>query len=192
MPFESILYLGSGIAALGFAIGAFVFLAWAFLGRRGDPRRRRLRFVLSSATLFVASVLAAFSMFHLVLLPGSMQLITPDFRPPYDWCSRVLTAAVFILLYASAVFLVGAVYQRLGTRRRVLLTSLGCLLLTLAVCAADYALIYHVQVPAYDRYVLIEHRDWKTHVGERAPGITVVMLDGSKKPLSIFAARSCY
>ncbi len=167
MPFESILYLGSVIAALGFAIVAFVFLAWSFLGRRGDPRMRRLRFALSSAALSVVSVLSAVSMFYLVLLPLQIH-DSPDFRPPYEWCSRILTAAVFILLYASAIFLVRAVYQKLGTRKRVLLTSLGCLLLTLAVCAADYALIYHVQVPAYDRYVLIEHRDWKTHVGERA------------------------
>ena len=50
-------------------------------------------------------------------------------------------------------------------------------------------LIYHVQVPAFDRYLLIDSRDWKTHVGDPAPDISVVMLDGSKKRLSDFRGK---
>src|SRR5262245_9324853 len=45
--------------AVGFAIAAIVFLVWAFLGNRGDPRKRRLRMALSSVLLFVAAVLSA-------------------------------------------------------------------------------------------------------------------------------------
>jgi peroxiredoxin len=189
MPFKSLLYLGSGIAALGFAIGTLFFLAWALVGRRGDPRKRRLRFALSSAALLVASALSAVSMFHLVLLPSTMQVIRPDYQAPYEWCSKVLSASVPFILYASAVLLIGAINQTLGTRKRALLRSLGCLLLALPMYAAGYMLIYHVQVPAFDRYVLIESRDWKTHIGDPAPDISVVMLDGSKKRLSDFRGK---
>ena len=43
---------------------------------------------------------------------------------------------------------------------------LGCSLLALPIYAAGYMLIYHVQVPAFERYVLIESREWKTRIGE--------------------------
>jgi peroxiredoxin len=184
MPFKSLLYLGSGIAALGFAIGTLFFLAWALISGRGDPRRRRLRFALSSAALLVASVVSAVAMFHRVLLPSTMQVIRADFEAPYQWCSTVLAAAVPVTLYASAILLIRAITQTPGTRKRALLMSLGWLLLTLPMYAAGYLLIYHVQVPAFDRYVLIESRDWQTHIGDPAPDISVVMLDGSTKRLS--------
>jgi peroxiredoxin len=189
MPFESLLYLGSGVAAVGFAMGTLLFLAWALIGRRGDSRRRRLRFALSSALLLLASVLSAVSLYHFVLLPSSMQVIRPDFQAPYQWWSQVLSAAVPIVLYVSAVLAIRAMNKRQGTRKRALLVSLGCLLLTLPMCVADYMLIYHVQVPAFERYVSIESRDWKTHVGDLAPDISVVMLDGSKKRLADFRGK---
>lgn len=182
--FEWVLYLGSGIAFIGFAIGTLFFLVWALIGRRGDPRRRRLRFALSSAALFVGSFLAAVSMLYLVLLPGTMQRMRPDFQAPYVWCSKVLSTAVPIMLYASAVLVIRAVNQTQGTRKRAVLMPLGCLLLTVPMYAAGYLLIYRVQVLAFERYVLIENRDWKTHIGDSAPNVSVVMLDGSTKRLS--------
>jgi peroxiredoxin len=188
--FEWVLYLGSGIAFIGFAIGTLFFLAWALIGRRGDPRRRRLRFALSSAALFVASFLAGLSMLYLVVLPIPTQSMQPDFQAPYVWCSKALSTAVPIMLYASAVLLIRAVNQTQGTnRKRAVVMLLGCLLLTLPMYAAGYMLIYHVQVPAFNRYVHIENRDWKTHVGDRAPDVSVEMLDGSKKRLSEFRGK---
>jgi peroxiredoxin len=188
MPFKSLLYVGSISAALGFAMGALLYLAWAFIGGRGDPRRRRLRFALSHAALFVASVLSALSIYHLVLLPSEMDA-KPDFRAPYEWCSKVLSAAVPIVLYASAILAARAVKQAPGSKRRALLMSVGCLLLTLPMCAADYVLIYHVQVPAFVRYKWIESGVWRTHIGDPAPDISVVMLDGSTKRLSNFRGK---
>jgi peroxiredoxin len=189
MPFESLLYLSSSVVALGFALGTLFFLAWALVGRRGDPRRRRLRIALSGAALLVASFLTAVSIFYLVMWPSSMLIIRPDFQAPYGWCSKVLSAAVPFILYAAAVLLIRAINQPPGSRKRALLMSLGCLLLTLPMYAAGYMLIYHVQVPAFDRYVFIESRDWKTHIGDPAPDISVVMLDGSKKRLSEFRGK---
>ena len=139
MPFTLLLYLGSEIAAIGFAIGTLLFLAWALIGWRGDPRRRRLRFALSSAALLVASVVSGVAMLHLVLLPSMMKVKTPDFHAPYESCSKVLSAAVPIIPYVSAVLLIRAINQTLGTRKRALLISLGCLLLTLPVCRRLHA-----------------------------------------------------
>jgi peroxiredoxin len=189
MLFESLFYLVPGIAAFVFAIGNLVSLAWALIGRRGDPRRRLLRFVLSIAALSGAWILSAVSMVLLVALPSSMEVIRPDFQAPYAWCRKVLSAVIPIILYASAVLVIRAINQTQGTRKRTLQMSLGCLLLTLPIFAADYMLIYHVQVPAFDRYVSIESRDWKTHIGDLAPDISVVMLDGSKKRLSDFRGK---
>lgn len=184
--FLSFLDLGLMYAAFGFAIGALFFLAWALIGRRGDPRKRRLCFALSSAALLVASKLSEVSMYHLVKLPMTMQITGPEFKVPYEWSSNVLSAAVPIFLYASAFLLIRALNRSQGARKRALLMSFGCLLLSLPLAAASYALIYHVQVPACDRYVWIESRDWMTHLGDPAPDISVVMLDGSKKRLSDF------
>jgi peroxiredoxin len=187
--FEWFLYLGSGIAHLGFAIGTLVFLVWALIGRRGDPRRRRLRIALSSAALCVAALLAALSAIQLVLVPSTMQTISPGFQRPYAAWSVVFSTAVPLVLYAAAALVIRAIWQAQGTRRRAWLMALGCLLAVLPTYAAGYALIYAVQVPAYDRYVLIENRDWQTHVGDAAPDIAVVMLDGSEKRLSDFRGK---
>jgi peroxiredoxin len=62
--------------------------------------------------------------------------------------------------------------------------------LFVALSATDYALIYSVQVPAFQRHVMIESREWKTRVGEQAPDITVVALDGSEARLSDFRGRT--
>ena len=191
MPFESLFYMVPGIAALGFAIGTLASLAWALIGRRGDPRRRLLRFALSIAALSGAWVLSDVSMIYLVSLPSMMGVIGPDFQAPYAWCRKVLSAAIPIILYASAALVIRAINQTQGTRKRALLMSLGCLLLALPIFAADYMLIYHVQVPAVDRYVLIESRDWKTHIGDLAPDISVVMLDGSRSGCRTFVASLC-
>ena len=125
-------------------------------------------------------------MFHLVLLPSIMQKNTPDFEAPYQWCSTVLAAAVPVTLYASAILLIRAMNQTPTTRKRALLMSFGWLLASLSTFAAGYLLIYQVQVPVFERYVLIESREWQTHVGDPAPDISVVMLDGSTKRLSDF------
>ena len=144
---------------------------------------------MSSAALLVASILSAVAMFHFVLLPSTMQVVRPDFQAPYEWCSTVLSAAVPIILYSSAVLLIRAISQTLGTRKLAVLIPLGCLLLALPIFAAGYMLIYHVQVPAFERYSMIESRDWKTHIGDPAPDISVVMLDGSMKRLSDFRGK---
>lgn len=183
------LYFGSIAATFGFAIGTLVFLAWAVFSRRGEPRNRRLRFALSSAALFVASIFSVFAMIQLALLPSTMRVIRADFQVPYAWCSAILSAVVPIVLYASAVVLIWALHQTAASRKRALITSLVAVLLALPTYAAAYSLIYHVQVPRFERYVMIEGRDWQTHVGDPAPDVSITMLDGSTKRLSDFRGK---
>jgi peroxiredoxin len=71
-----------------------------------------------------------------------------------------------------------------GARRRKFQYSLVGLFLAAAIGAVNYWLIYSVQVPAYERFVMIESRDWTTRIGEPAPDITVVKLDGQQAILS--------
>lgn len=191
MPFQVLLYVGAGAGSIGFAIGALVFLAWALIGARGEQRARRLRFALSSAALFVASVLSAVAMFQLVLLPSTMQVTAPEFTAPWQGSSAALAMAIVVTLYVSAFLLIRAMFRLKGTRRTAFLTSLGVLLLTPPLYAADYLLIYRVHVPAYEQYVLIDSRshDWKTHVGDLAPDISVEMIDGATKQLSDFHGK---
>jgi peroxiredoxin len=60
------------------------------------------------------------------------------------------------------------------------LASLACFLLVAVASAVNYHLLYSIQVPAFERYVAIESREWKTQVGELAPEFEVVALDGSR------------
>lgn len=57
------------------------------------------------------------------------------------------------------------------------------------MCAADYLLIYRIQVPDFQRYVMIGSREWQTKIGDESPDIAVVMLDGSQKKLSEFRGK---
>ncbi|REK18347.1 MAG: TlpA family protein disulfide reductase [Planctomycetota bacterium] len=184
MTFKTLLYLGSGVAFVGFALGTLCFLAWALIGRGGEPRSRRLRLALSSAVLFAASFVSAIALFHLVLLPTATWGLRPGFRAPYAWQSDFLVAAVPVALCASAIFLIRAMYRPPGARMQAAWLPAAYLLLALPLYGASYALIYRVQVPALDRYVLIENREWKTHLGDPAPDISVVMLDGTERRLS--------
>jgi peroxiredoxin len=179
MPLEPLIYLVLFLAALGFLASSFIFLVWAFLGRRGEPRTRRLRISLSSLLLFVATGLSFFSMMYLVLMPA-MSTLRPEFRLPYGWLTSVLSIFAPVLIFASISLVIHDLWRPRGTRKRVLLASLCFLLLFLAVSAADYGLIYSVQVPAFDRYVMIESRDWRTRVGDMAPDFTVAKLDGTQ------------
>lgn len=189
MPLKSLLYVVFTIAAFGFAVAALFFLAWSLVGERGDPRRRRFRIALSSATLSVTSVLSAVSVYFLVLLPSTMRVTRPEFRAPYEWFSQALSAVVPITLYISAVLIFRTMQRAPGNRTSGLLISLGSLVLSLSSYASGYMLIYRVQVPAFDRYVLIESREWTTHIGDSAPDISVVMLDGTGKRLSDFRGK---
>jgi hypothetical protein len=95
-------------------------LAWALLGRR-ESRRRRLRAALAYALLCAAGVLSAVALFYLAVLPSSMQVIRPDFRPPFHWGERVLAIAVPLSLLLSVGFVIRALYRSPGARKQLLL-----------------------------------------------------------------------
>jgi peroxiredoxin len=139
--------------------------------------------------MLAASALSAVSMRYLGLLPSTMGVIRPDFEVPYRWCSTALVAAVPIVLYTSAVLLIWGLNQLAASRNRMLLASLGAFLLALPTYAASYALIYGVQAPRFERYMMIEGREWQTHVGDPAPDVSFTTLDGSTKRLSDFRGK---
>ena len=174
---------GMQLATVGFLLFFFVLLVWAFLGQRGMPRSRRLRMALSSGLMFIASGLSGVSLIYFVALPATISL-RPEFAPPYQWSSRLLSIVAPVAIFAAMTLVIGAIYRDRGTRYRLVLISLGCFLLFLASAAANYAVIYRIQVPAFDRYAMIESQSWLTRVGEDAPDIEVIRLDGSPVRLS--------
>jgi len=184
LSLAGLFYLAMLLAALGFFASFVIFLVWAFLGRRGDPRTRRLRISLSSLLLFVAAAVTFFSMMYLVLMPATMSLLRPEFRLPYGWLTRGLSILAPVLIFAAASLVIHDLWRPHGKRKRVLLTSLCLLLLFLGAAAADYGLVYSVQVPAFDHYAMIESHDWRTHIGQTAPDFTVTKLDGTQVRLS--------
>jgi len=180
----NLLFMGLAIAALGFAAGGVFWLLWALIARRGERRMRWLRLAASSAVLCVVSVTASVSMYYLLFPRIFMATGEPGFHVPYAPVSDVLWVVVPVLLYTSAILLIRTMWVSGAARRRSVLATTGGLLFTVSAYTACYALIHSVQVPAYERFMMIEYRDWKTHVGDPAPDITVAMLDGSTKRLS--------
>jgi hypothetical protein len=153
----------------GGATFCLVYLVWAFLGRRGPARSRRLRLALASALVSAAAVLAAVAITYLYTLPSSMSIIRPDYRAPYQILSRAAAMTVPLLIFLAAALAIRAAFREPGFRRRQLQFSLMSVILAAAVGVAGYWLIYSVQVPAFERFVMIESRDWSTQIGEQAP-----------------------
>lgn len=177
-------FWGLAIAALGFAAGALVWLVWALMGGRGERRIRRLRLAASSAVLCVTSVASSVSLYYLLFPRIFMVIGEPSFHVPYAPVSDVLWVIVLALFFTSAILLIRTIWLSGASRRRSLPMALAGLLVAMLAYSACYALINSVQVPAYERFAMIENRDWKTHVGDPAPDISVAMLDGSTKRLS--------
>jgi hypothetical protein len=70
---------------------------------------------------------------------------------PYTWLNSLLGVAGAVLL-AAAVLLIGlAILRGKGRRKRPLLGAMGCLVAFIAVGAANYALIFLVQLPSLAR-----------------------------------------
>lgn len=159
------------------------------VGRQGTPRSRRLRISLSSAIFCMAGLMLAISAYHSALVPAEMRVRRPEFQPPYQWLSIVLAIVAPLFIVTSAGVLVRALNRSSNRWKRVVTTSLSCAFAFLAAAGANYALIYRVQVPNFDRYVMIESRDWKTRVGDAAPDFKITLLDGSTARLADFRGK---
>lgn len=183
MPVITYFFMAIAAAAWGFAIGAIVFLAWALIGRRGEPRRSRVRIALASVILLIACALTVTFGVYCVLEPLEMSN-RPEFQRPLDGCSFVLSFAGPSLVAFSAGSAIWAIHRNANRRKKLLLYSVGCMLGFLAVSAANYCIIYAIQAPAYRRFVMIESRPWKTRVGQSAPDIEFTALDGNVVQLS--------
>jgi peroxiredoxin len=76
-------------------------------------------------------------------------------------------------------------WRRSANKKNATLASLGCTLLFLAMTAGNYIVFYRLQVPAFERYAIIEQGGkWKTNVGDPVPDVTVTLLNGSRVRLS--------
>jgi peroxiredoxin len=174
---------GAILAAFAAAAASLIFCFWAFAGRR-DLRNRRLRVALSSFLIMIAGIGIGLSLFKFVVMPSEMAWMHPEYSPRFETWHQILSVATLISIVAAAGL---AVWALLGTpvnKKRLWLQALGCVLVCAAVSAANWVLIYSIQIPAYSRYVMIENRDWKTQIGDAAPDIEYSMLDGSHVRLS--------
>ena len=170
-----------------------IFLAWAFLIKRGLLRQRLIVASLSSFLFLVAVFASAATLVFFVQLPAFQRYqvdvkyqladkVSVDIKLPYAWSSVILSAAGPGLIFASVGLLVWAFFRQRGMRKRVLLTSLCCFLLFVASSAANYTLVYSIQSPILTRYLI--NTDSLVSVGEHVPTTSVTALDGTPVRLS--------
>lgn len=185
MPFtiETVIAIGLALAVPVFAISAFVYFIGAFLGARGDVRKRRLRIVLSSLMLAGAAALTVAALYHSVLLVHpAFRVMNPGFEVPYRWATAALTLFTPIFVFGAAAVTIRWLWR--GGSRLTWVLVLVCLAAFAATAGANYGLTHSIQVPKYQRYVMIENREWKTRVDDPAPAFSVTMLDGSQRTLA--------
>jgi peroxiredoxin len=139
----------------------------------------------SAALVFIAAVASTLSWFHFWLMPQVMSITQPSYKPPYIWVRETLAILAPCSILVSALVVIWAQWRNRAQRTPAYRISRGCLLLFLAATAANYALFYRIQVPAFSHYVMIE-KTWTglTRIGDPAPDVTVTMLDGSNVKLS--------
>ena len=181
MRVDALLFLAMYVTAMAAALSSLVFFVWAFVGRR-TSRSRRLRISAASLAILVVGVASAVVAMYFIIMPGELRS-RPGFEPPYEVWHTILNVVVLLTLIAVAVFAAGLIVGSVAKRRWVYLT-VGLVLLCAAASGANWHLIYGIQVPAYSRYVMIENREWMTRVGDAAPEIQFVMLNGSEARLS--------
>jgi thiol-disulfide isomerase/thioredoxin len=170
-------------ATLVFVVIAMIYLLFALINRGWDARKRRLRIALMSFFLAAAAASTVVAGFHAVLMTHPpMHSSRPEFDVPYDGLTSVLTYSTALTAFAVAILMGRGIWG--GGLRRATYMSVATIGLFIAAAVGNYLLTHSVQVPAYERYVIIESRDWKTRVGSPAPDFTVTMLDGSKTRLS--------
>ncbi len=170
------------LAGLAFLVASGVFLVWAFFRKRGLPRRPLLIASLSCLLLFVATAVSIYSLIFFVQLPA-MAVGDLDFKPPWAGWNLLLYATGVGLTFVSVGLVAWALLRPRGARRRAAWSSLGCLVSSLAVGAANYSLVYSVQVPAMDRHVLYTPGTIAL-VGEQVPVASFTALDGTTVRLS--------
>ena len=169
-------------AGLTGAAAALIFLVWAFIGQRGDRRKRRLKISLSGAIVFVTTGLVFFTSFYLIF--PLVEFSSRDYRPPYQWPGIILSVVGLGCIFILAGLFIWMIWRQRASRKWQPLLLLVTAFMAGGLCAAAYALIFSVQIPAFQRYTMIENREWKTHIGQPAPDIAIVNLDGSEKRLS--------
>ena len=139
---------------------------------------------LSSFLIMIAGVATGISLFEFVVMPSVMVLMHPEYQPRCETWHKILCIGTPISIVTAAGLVVWSLVGTPVNKKRVMLLALGCVLVCASVSAANWMLIYSIQFPAYLRYVMIEHRDWMTQIGDTAPDIEYSMLDGSHVHLS--------
>jgi peroxiredoxin len=178
-----IIEFGAYLAGMAAAVASLIFFLWAFLGRQ-DWRNHRLRAALSSFQIMIAGFGFGFSLLKFVVIPSEMVIWHPEYRPQYEAWHKILCFGTSVAIVAAAGLAVWSLLGKPVNRKRVLLLALGCISLIVGLSAANWMLIYSIQVPAYLRYIMIENRDWMTRIGDTAPDIEYSLLDGSHVHLS--------
>lgn len=180
---EQWLMIAFELAAPISAIAILIFFIWAFVGKR-DLRARRLRISLASTFATITSIVAGVILIYFVATPGTMQLLHPEFEPPYEVCHVILSVGSLLLIFVSAGLAALSLLGEDAKRKQRAIAAICTVIAVAAMCLADWGLVYKVQSIAYGRYVMIESRDWMTHIGGTAPNIEIKMLDGPVVQLS--------
>jgi peroxiredoxin len=182
MGFEFVVGAGLALTAIALAIWSFAHLIWALLGQRGELRSRRLRRALSGFVIAAASVLTVAALYHSVLLVHpTIRVMHPDYDVPYRWVTDLLTLLMPLTIVVGVSMAMRWLWH--GGVKRVLIAAV-CVAAFALMGIANYALTYSIQLPDYERHVMIGSREWKTRVGESAPQFTVTMLDGTQVSLA--------
>jgi len=113
---------------------------------------------------------------------------------PYTWLNPILLIASVALVCLAFSLVVFSFAPRRFSKKRLRLTALALFIVGIALAAANYGLIFLVQLPAFSRQLsqLIEEQRLDSSLvkpGDRAPNFRINVDDGSEFEIDHFRGK---